>query len=61
MAEHGFRPRLPVVAEKHAAKFRKVPMLTVNKDFGGWTEAQRAHFSEGGTFDQVQEALRKRR
>jgi ABC-type sulfate transport system substrate-binding protein len=27
--------------------------LTVNEIAGGWTKAQKAHFADGGIFDQI--------
>jgi sulfate transport system substrate-binding protein len=41
------------VAEKYAASFTKVKLLTIDQAFGGWTAAQKAHFADGGTFDQI--------
>ncbi|HYE32546.1 MAG TPA: sulfate ABC transporter substrate-binding protein [Methylomirabilota bacterium] len=52
-AKNHYRPRLPEVAEKYASHFPKVEMVTVDQEFGGWAKAQRAHFEEGGTFDQI--------
>ena len=31
----------------------KLNLLTIDKDFGGWDAANKAHFADGGTFDQV--------
>lgn len=52
-ARHFYRPRLEAVAQKHAATFQKLTLLTIDKDFGGWAAAHKAHFAEGGTFDQI--------
>jgi sulfate transport system substrate-binding protein len=52
-AKHFYRPRLETVAQKHAAVFPKITLLTIDKDFGGWAAAHKAHFAEGGTFDQI--------
>jgi sulfate transport system substrate-binding protein len=52
-ARHYYRPRLDDVARKHAATFPKVNLITIDEMFGGWQEAQRTHFADGGTFDQV--------
>lgn len=53
VAKHYYRPRLKAVAEKHAARFPEVKLLTIDEDFGGWAKAQKEHFADGGVFDQV--------
>lgn len=52
-AKHYFRPRMASVAAKYASAFPKVELFTVDELFGGWQKAQKEHFSDGGTFDQV--------
>ena len=51
-ARHYFRPRLAEVAERHADRFAKIEMVTI-EDFGGWQKAQKTHFGNGGVFDQI--------
>lgn len=53
VARHHFRPRDAAVLARHAAKYPRVNMFTVDEVFGNWTTAQRTHFDEGGTFDQI--------
>ena len=48
-----FRPRSPQAAAKYAARFPKIPMVTINDAFGGWAKAQATHFADGGVFDQI--------
>jgi len=57
-ARHYYRPRLESVARKHAAMFPPMTTFTVDEVFGGWQAAQKAHFNEGGTFDQIQQSSR---
>jgi len=57
-ARHYYRPRLEEVAEKHAATFSAIQLFTVDELFGGWQKAQKTHFAEGGSFDQIQNANR---
>ncbi len=57
-ARHFYRPRLESVAQKYAAQFPKLELFTVQEVFGGWAQAQKAHFSDGGVFDQIQQANR---
>jgi sulfate transport system substrate-binding protein len=52
-AKHHYRPRDPKVAAKYQAQFAKVQLFTVDEAFGGWQSAQKAHFADGGTFDQI--------
>jgi sulfate/thiosulfate transport system substrate-binding protein len=52
-ARHYYRPRLAAVAQKHAGRFGKVPLFTIDEVFGGWAKTQKAHFDDGGLFDQI--------
>lgn len=54
-AKHHYRPRDAAVAEKHKDAFAKVELFTIDAVFGGWRQAQKTHFDEGGTFDQIAE------
>ena len=54
IAGHNFyRPRLPEVAKKFEKQFPALQLLTIDKDFGGWKQAQQKHFADGGIFDQI--------
>jgi sulfate/thiosulfate-binding protein len=48
-----YRPRDPAAIAKYAHQFPKVPMVTVETAFGGWSKAQPEFFGDGGIFDQV--------
>jgi sulfate/thiosulfate transport system substrate-binding protein len=52
-AKHHYRPRNQAVLEKHAAEFPKLTLFTVDEQFGGWQAAQKAHFVDNGSFDQI--------
>ncbi len=52
-AHNSYRPRDPEVAKKYENSFAKVELFTIDELFGGWTRAQKEHFSEGGIFDQI--------
>jgi sulfate/thiosulfate-binding protein len=52
-AKHYYRPRDEKVAAKHGGRFAKVQLFTIDEAFGGWQIAQKAHFADGGTFDQI--------
>jgi sulfate transport system substrate-binding protein len=52
-ARNFYRPRLPDVARKYEKQFPSMQLLTIDKDFGGWKQAQQKHFADGGIFDQI--------
>jgi sulfate/thiosulfate transport system substrate-binding protein len=52
-ARRFYRPRNEAVAAKYAAQFPRLPLFTVDQVFGGWAKAQKTHFDDGGTFDQI--------
>ncbi len=53
-AKHYYRPVLPEFAdEKDLAKFPEVKMFSIGEVFGGWEQAQKKHFADGGIFDQI--------
>lgn len=52
-ARNFYRPRNAQVAAKYAKNFATVNLFTIDKAFGGWRNAQKAHFSDGGVFDQI--------
>jgi sulfate/thiosulfate transport system substrate-binding protein len=57
-AKNYYRPRLEAVAKKYAATFPKVTLVTIDEVFGGWQRAQKAHFADGGVFDQIYQPSR---
>jgi sulfate transport system substrate-binding protein len=58
-ARNYYRPRDAKVAAKFAKQFGKVNLITIDDVFGGWDKAQKTHFADGGTFDQIYEPGRK--
>ena len=53
IGKHHFRPRGAKAVAKYAGKFKAIPLVTIDKAFGGWTKAQARHFADGGVFDQI--------
>ena len=53
IARNFYRPRDPEVAARFRSQFRDIPMVTIDKDFGGWTKAQKTFFDDGGVFDRI--------
>src|SRR6267142_1142271 len=52
IARHYYRPRDAEIAARYAGRFPQLKLLTI-AEFGGWAQAQRTHFSDGGVFDQI--------
>ncbi len=52
-AKNYYRPRSASIRAKYAKQFPKVKLFTLNSLFGSWRKAQKTHFAEGGTFDQI--------
>jgi sulfate transport system substrate-binding protein len=52
-AQNYYRPIDTAVAAKYASKFGKVNLFTIDQVFGGWAKVQKAHFGDGGIFDQI--------
>jgi sulfate transport system substrate-binding protein len=50
---HYLRPTLDSVATKYKDRFKSIDLFSVDEVFGGWAKAQKTHFSDGGTFDQI--------
>lgn len=53
VARHHYRPRNQEVAAKYRSSFAALQLFTIDDAFGGWQSAQRTHFADGGTFDQI--------
>ena len=52
-AKNFYRPRNKTVFEKYKGQFPELKLFTIDDAFGGWTKAQKEHFADGGTFDQI--------
>jgi len=59
IARNFYRPTDKAVASRHEKRFPKLKLITIDDPvFGGWQAAQKKHFSDGGTFDQVYQPQR---
>ncbi|MFC4522999.1 sulfate ABC transporter substrate-binding protein [Cupriavidus pinatubonensis] len=58
-AKNYYRPISAKVAAKYAANFPKVKLFTIDEAFGGWQKAQKTHFADGGSFDQIYQPGKK--
>jgi sulfate transport system substrate-binding protein len=52
-ARNFYRPSDAKVLARYSRQFVKVKLFTIDKDFGGWANAQKTHFADGGIFDQI--------
>jgi sulfate/thiosulfate-binding protein len=53
-AKHYFRPVKPeLIDAKDLERFPKVATFNIDEVFGGWAKAQKTHFADGGSFDQI--------
>jgi sulfate transport system substrate-binding protein len=55
-AKNFCRPRLQSVAAKYDKQFPRIDLFTVDQIAGGWQQAQKVHFDDGGVFDQIYSA-----
>lgn len=47
--KHFYRPRHANVT----SQLPSIQLVTIDQNFGGWANAQKTHFDDGGTFDQI--------
>jgi sulfate transport system substrate-binding protein len=58
VAKNYYRPSEPQYVEQAVLDtFPKIELFKIDDVFGSWAEAQKTHFDDGGTFDQIQEAI----
>ncbi len=49
-----YRPAISEKAKaKYAKQFAKLNLFTIDQAFGGWAKADKEHFADGGSFDQI--------
>ena len=49
-----YRPAISAKAQaKYASQFPKLNLFTIDQAFGGWARADKEHFADGGSFDQI--------
>jgi sulfate/thiosulfate transport system substrate-binding protein len=52
-AKHSLRPRSAAVLARYTKQFPKLDTFTVDEVFGSWAQAQKDHFNDGASYDQV--------
>lgn len=59
IAKHFYRPVEPqFAAPQDLVRFPKLNLVTIDKDFGGWSQAQKKYFADGAIFDRIIAAAR---
>lgn len=48
-----YRPTSAKAQAKYAAQFPQLKRFTIDEAFGGWANVSKAHFGDGGFFDQI--------
>ncbi|WP_076997870.1 sulfate ABC transporter substrate-binding protein [Variovorax sp. KK3] len=48
-----YRPTSDKAKAKYEKQFPKLTLFTIDQAFGGWAKADKAHFADGGSFDQI--------
>ena len=49
-----YRPAVSAKAQaRYAQQFPKLDLFTIEQAFGGWARADKEHFADGGSFDQI--------
>ncbi|WP_212515728.1 sulfate ABC transporter substrate-binding protein [Acinetobacter soli] len=52
-AKNFYRPRDQNILKRYSGTFKPLKLVTIDQEFGGWKKVQKAHFSNGGVFDQI--------
>ncbi|MEE1914133.1 sulfate ABC transporter substrate-binding protein [Aeromonas caviae] len=53
IAKYHYRPSNPAILKETAAQFPNLALFTVKDLEGDWDKAQKKHFAQGGSFDQI--------
>lgn len=53
IAKYHYRPSNPAILKETAAQFPNLTLFTVKDLEGDWNKAQKKHFAQGGSFDQI--------
>jgi sulfate/thiosulfate transport system substrate-binding protein len=53
IGKHFYRPTSAKAQAKYAKQLPKLNLFTIGDAFGGWAKADKDHFADGGSFDQI--------
>ena len=48
-----YRPTSEKAKAKYDKQFAKISLFTIDQAFGGWAKADKAHYADGGSIDQI--------
>ena len=57
-ARNFYRPREAAALSSASVRFPTLNLVTIDQEFGGWAQAQRTHFADGGSFDRIYKPAR---
>lgn len=58
-AKNFYRPTLEKVKAKFEKTLPKLPLFTIDQAFGGWDQATKVHFADGGLYDQISLSIKR--
>ena len=58
-AKNFYRPTLEKVKAKFEKTLPKLPLFTIDQAFGGWDQASKVHFADGGLYDQISLSIKR--
>ena len=53
IGKHFYRPTSAKAQAKYAKQLPKLNLFTIDEAFGGWEQASKRHFADGGVFDRL--------
>lgn len=53
IGKHFYRPTSTQAQARYARQLPKLNLFRIDEAFGGWAQAAKVHFADGGTFDQI--------
>jgi sulfate transport system substrate-binding protein len=59
IARNNFRPRDAAVFKRHAQRYADIKLFSVDQLLGGWAKANKTHFADGGSYDQIQASIKR--
>jgi sulfate transport system substrate-binding protein len=53
VGKHFYRPISATAQAKYVKQLPKLSLFTIDQAFGGWAKADKDHFADGASFDQI--------
>jgi sulfate transport system substrate-binding protein len=58
-AKNFYRPINEKIKVKFEKSLPKLPLFTIEQAFGGWDKANKEHFADGATYDQISQSIKR--